>query len=153
VRIITTILYSIICTTCDKNTIDILALSLGANATKPDRRRRYLNGIAIGIIKDFSEEIARPDDATATTRTAPLFQSSQSNDSLQSRQPQVVPSAITTNHERDSTKALGKKINPMKCSRAVVDATSNNVVFKNDENNEYPSPPPPSKRLRLYVSV
>jgi hypothetical protein len=46
VRIITTILYSIICTTCDKNAIDKLAHSLGANASKPDRRRRYLNATA-----------------------------------------------------------------------------------------------------------
>jgi hypothetical protein len=77
VRIITTILYSIICTTCDKNTIDILALSLGANATKPDRRRRYLNAIAHRTIKEYDEIQHTGDDATA--RTTSLSQSSATN--------------------------------------------------------------------------
>ena len=68
------------------------------------------------------------DDATASTTTAPLFQSSQSNDSLQSRHPQVVPSVIIKHYENDSTTTLRKKINPMKCSRAVVDETSHTAA-------------------------
>jgi hypothetical protein len=53
VKIIITILYSILCSTRDYKAIDVLARSLGSNI--PSQRRRYLNQTAIGIVKDFSK--------------------------------------------------------------------------------------------------
>ena len=127
VRIIVTILYSILCSTRDYIAIDVLARSLGAKAKKIENRRRFLNRIAHETIKEYLE-MKHTDDATASTTTAPLFQSSQSNDSLQSRHPRVVPSVIIKNYKNDSTTTLRKKINPMKCSRAVVDETSHTAA-------------------------
>jgi hypothetical protein len=77
VKMIATILYSIMCTTYDANDVDIIACSLGANAKKEGQRRRYLNDIAQDTIQEYFEILHTGDDATATT--ASLSQSSATN--------------------------------------------------------------------------
>ena len=53
VKCIATILYSIVCITRNKDAIDLLALSLGAEGGSYNRRKRYLDNIAQDTVHQY----------------------------------------------------------------------------------------------------
>jgi hypothetical protein len=112
VRIIATILYSIVCNTRDNDAIDKLACCFGIAGKEHKERRRNLNRIAQRTIQEYFEIQHTCDDATATT--ASLSQSSntntsESNVSLQAHQ---APPAIITNNEINS-RSTNNNVSPL----------------------------------------
>ena len=88
VKCIATMLYSIIFITRNKDAIDLLALSLGAEGGSDDRRKRYLDDIAQNTVQQYFEIQSSSksngtttigDAATTTTASLTQLSSSESN--------------------------------------------------------------------------
>jgi hypothetical protein len=164
VRIIATILYSILCNTCDPAAIDVLARSLGASTTQPKHRRRYLNLLAHQTIQEYFE-IQHTDDSTATT--ASLSQSSSTNTDrtiastasiTQSSESTVTdtdtdtgttsssiphhrqaPTVITTNIEKDSSNFTNNdNISPLTIPPYSPTTSTTMFSFTSSPNNTHP---------------
>ena len=101
VRMIATILYSIVCSTRDNNAVDKVACCFGISGKEHKERRRNLNRIAQQTIQEYFETQHTCDDATATT--ASLSQSSNTNTSESTiNDTDIIPSSLL-NHRQGPT--------------------------------------------------
>jgi hypothetical protein len=154
VRIIATILYSIVCNTRDNDAVDKLACCFGIAGHEKKHRRSNLNKIAQGTIQEYFEIQHTCDDATATT--ASLSQSSNTNTSESNGSLQAIqaPPAIITNNEINS-RGTNNNVSPL-----TMPATATTFSFVSPLKNKgakiltlspplfSPTPEPAKKRNR-----
>ena len=105
VKYIATILYSIVCITRNKDAIELLALSLGAEGGSYNRRKRYLDNIAQDTVHQYfqiqstsrSNGTTNSDNATTTTASLTQLSSSESNNNSSCCIGRQAPPTISTN--------------------------------------------------------